>query len=713
MTPNFANQLAQEKSPYLLQHADNPVNWSPWSQTAFEKAQREDKPIFLSIGYSTCHWCHVMEHESFENLEIAKILNDHFVAVKVDREERPDIDNIYMTAVTALTGQGGWPLSVFLTPDQKPFYGGTYFPPYAKWGVPGFKDVLLTIHESWMKKRDQVLESSQSITHLLQERAGASQGDQSLINKEVLQKAFFQLRNSFDKNYGGFGSAPKFPMGHSLSFLLRFWMITPQPHHLDLVETTLRNMTQGGIYDQLGGGFHRYSTDAQWQIPHFEKMLYDQAILSRVYLEAYQATHKEEYAQVAKAVFDYVLREMQDPSGGFYSAEDADSLEPESSNQDTSSGKSEEKKEGAFYLWSFKDIGILTEEERAIMSFYFGLIPGGNALSDPQGEFQGKNILWIKHSFSETAQHFQKEESAIRSILGQAKRKLFAQRRNRPRPHLDDKILVDWNGLMIASLSLGAKVLKEPSFLHAAEKAARFIIDRLISPHGRLLHRYRDGQAAIQGTLEDYAFFIHGLLDLYESTFDPFYIKKAIQLSEEMLRLFWDQKEGGFFLTAIDAESLIFRSKEIYDGALPSGNSIAGLIIFRLAHFTMNANWTELGEKLFRTFGQDVLKRPSAFTQFLIAYDFSLGPVQEIVLSGEKRSVLIQSMWQTIFDRLHPRRVILHYDPLSQGAKETMALAPFVKNQYPIDGNPTAYVCENHICQLPVGDLEAFDELMP
>lgn len=701
----FTNKLIQEKSPYLLQHAHNPVEWHPWGETALAKAKKEDKPIFLSIGYSTCHWCHVMAHESFEDEETAKILNEYFVPIKVDREERPDLDNIYMTAVTALTGSGGWPLSVFLTSDKKPFFGGTYFPPQARWGAPGFKDVLLSIHNSWQTQRREILESGQSITQALQERSSVRRSEKIDLNVQLLRGGYQELAANYDSRFGGFGQAPKFPMGHSLSFLLRYWKRSPEPPALAMVEKTLTAMAQGGMYDQLGGGFHRYSTDQIWQVPHFEKMLYDQAILVRAYLESYQATGEEFYARIARETLDYVLRDMQAKQGGFFSAEDADSLE---------SAHAEEKKEGAFYVWRAAEIkAVLAAEEAEIFAYYFGIEENGNAQVDPHGEFVGKNILFAAHPLEESAQKFHKTPAEIEKIIQQARQKLYAVRGQRPRPHLDDKILVDWNGLFISSLAFAASVLEEPRYRQAAEKAADFILQNLVDPKGRLLHRFRDGEAAILGTIEDYAFFIHGLLDLYQATFTVRYFKEARRLAEEMLCLFWDEEPGGFFFTATDSETLLFRQKEVYDGAIPSGNSVAALDLIRLARMTGEENFAAKAEALFQFFGMEILQRPSAYTQALIALDFALGPAREIVIaaddSGDPKA---KSMIRTIRSFFLPNAVMLFRPTADQKLRDLIALAPFVEQQVPLHGQPTAYVCENHVCQLPTNSNEQLKELL-
>ncbi len=742
MSQHYRNRLGKQKSPYLLQHANNPVDWYPWGEEAFEKAKKENKPIFLSIGYSTCHWCHVMEHESFENSEIAELMNKYFIAIKVDREERPDIDGIYMTAVTAMTGQGGWPLNVFLTPDRKPFYGGTYFPPEPRWGAPAFSQVLTSIHEAWENQQEQILKSSQSLTDLLNKTIEPQTG-QALGDVKTLKSGFAQFEENFDSQHGGFGSQPKFPSSHNLSFLLRYWKRTLAPKALSMVEKTLQEMAKGGMYDQLGGGFHRYSTDERWHIPHFEKMLYDQAILAKTYLEAYQATGHESYAKVARDIFDYVLRDMKDKDGGFYSAEDADSAAvpaggsaavpaggsaasfdlaqdgPERSRGAVLAGgsfpetQSAEKKEGAFYVWSAQEVeAVLGKQDAEIFNYTFGVEVSGNAQSDPQGEFIGKNILYVAHSAQEAAKRFRRTETEIAQILARLRQKLLTARDQRPRPSLDDKILTDWNGLMISSLAFGSRVLEEPRYKDAAVAAAEFILERLTTQDGRLLHRWRDGEAAIPGTLADYAFFVHGLLDLYEATFQVRYLKSADRFAREMIRLFSDESSGGFFVTSSDAEELIVRQKEIYDGAVPSGNSLACLDLLRLASITLNEEWHKEAQKFFKAFAGEISRRPAAYTQTLMALDYFLGPSQEIVLSTDGPAKEIDEMLRALYRRFLPNKIVILRDSADKNLQDLLALASFLKEQPVLKGRPTAYVCQNHVCQLPVSDLKKFEALL-
>lgn len=710
MQQEFTNRLIKEKSPYLQQHAHNPVEWYPWGEEAFYKAKNENKPIFLSIGYSTCHWCHVMERESFEDPEIAKIMNEHFISVKVDREERPDLDQIYMSAVTAITGQGGWPLNVFLTPDRKPFYGGTYFPPEPRWGSPGFTQLLLSISEAWTTRREQLLNSSETLTAALNETAVSEQSDG--LDLKTLDLGYSQFAGNFDPQYGGFGNQPKFPSGHNLSFLLRYWKRARQSKVLEMVTKTLNEMGKGGIRDHLGGGFHRYSTDQKWHVPHFEKMLYDQAVLARTYLEAYQATGEIQYAQTARDIFDYVLRDMQYKEGGFFSAEDADSFSSDGSQNETTSGHAE-KKEGAFYVWTQQEIEReLGSNDAEVFDYMFGVEPSGNADYDPHGEFTGKNILYLAHDKKDTALHFKRSEPQIEEIIERSKKKLFEVRTQRPRPHLDDKILVDWNGLMISSLAFGSRVLGEPRYKEAAVRAAEFVQKTVIRKDGRLLHRFRDQEAAINANLGDYAFFIQGLLDLYEATFEAQYLKNAHRLAKEMVNLFWDEKEGGFFFTAHDGESLIARQKDLYDGAYPSGNSIALLDLIRLGHITFQDEWNNLAQRAFKTFAAEISQRPAAYSQTLIALDHYLGPAQEIVLAAPHEVLEVEDMAGEVFRRFIPNKVVVFRNPSAKASQGIEELSHFIKEQIPLQEKPTAYVCENHVCKLPTNDMVKFGELL-
>ena len=700
------NHLRGEKSPYLLQHVANPVDWYPWGEQAFAKAKREDKPLFLSIGYSTCHWCHVMEHESFENAAVARLMNEHFVSIKVDREERPDIDHIYISAVQAMTGSGGWPLSVFLTGDLKPFYGGTYFPPEPRWGQPGFKNVLEGVAEAWKTRRNEITGSADHFTNALRGYLAPPSGDPSLPDEKVFQKAFEQLQSTFDSRYGGFGQAPKFPRSHELSFLLRYGRRTATPEAWAMVETTLAQMARGGLCDQLGGGFHRYSTDERWFLPHFEKMLYDQAILAITYLEAYQATGRTFYAEVADRTFGYVLRDMRDAHGGFYSAEDADSLPPDAWAERPGLIDGPGKKwEGAFYLWPYQELmRVAGERDGSVFCFRYGVEEKGNVADDPHGEFQGKNILYEAHTLEETADRFKLSADETRAVLERVCARLFEFRTGRPRPHRDDKILTDWNGLMIGSLAQGARVLEKPAYAAAASDAAHFVLAHMQTSDGELLHRYRDGEAAIAGMLQDYAFFIDGLLDLYEATFEWRWLVEGQRLTRQMLRIFWDEKEGGFFNTAAGAPHVLVRAKELYDGAVPSGNSVAARLLLRLGRLSDDREFEDKAEAMLNGFYAQVEASPTAHTQWLSALDFKAGPSYEIVLVGDREAADLKTLLRTLDRSFVPNKVVLLKTKMRLPADAPSFLLDKVK----INQRATVYVCQNRACRLPTNDPAVF-----
>ncbi len=586
------NHLIGEKSPYLQQHAHNPVNWYPWGEQAFEKARAEDKPVFLSVGYSTCHWCHVMEHESFESDEIASILNRFFVPVKVDREERPDVDRIYMAYVQATTGSGGWPMSVFLTPSLHPFFGGTYFPPDNRYGRPGFSAILERIAEVWRKDHDRVVEASaDSIAQLARYSEGAAAAG-GMPDTAVFDSTFQYFRRSFDSEHGGFGDAPKFPRPVVFNFLLRYYLRSRRPEALDMTLETLRAMARGGMHDQLGGGFHRYSVDERWFVPHFEKMLYDQAQLAVSYIEAFQITQDAYFAGIARSTLDYVLRDMTHPEGGFYSAEDADSV------IDPANPKL--KGEGAFYIWTAAELEQALGADRfRTFAAHYGIEADGNVHHDPHEEFTGRNILYVR----------QEPDASVTSELQQARVELLELRSKRVRPHLDDKILTAWNGLMISAFAKAAQVLEEPRYLAAAKRAADFILSRMYQAEtGLLLRRFRDGDAAIPGFLDDYAFLIAALLDLYEADFNPERIGMAIRLAVKMRELFEDPAAGGFFSTAAGDHNLVLRMKDDYDGAEPSGNAVALLDLLRLEHITDRPDFREAAERTLRALGPKILE---------------------------------------------------------------------------------------------------------
>jgi len=675
------NRLLYEKSPYLLQHARNPVDWFAWGEDAFSKAAKEIKPVFLSIGYSACHWCQVMEAESFEDQEVAALLNEQFVSIKVDREERPDIDKIYMTVCQSMTGSGGWPLTVVMTPDRRPFFAGTYFPKEAKLGRQGLMQILPQMADLWENQREELLEIGEQATEMVQKISSSAQaGDLSIKNME---EAFILLQGRFDRQYGGFGGAPKFPSGHTLSLLLRWWKRSGDEKGLAMVEKTIDAMWRGGMYDHLGFGFHRYSTDVGWLVPHFEKMLYDQAMLAIAYTEAYQATRKAEYAEIARQVFAYVLRDMTSPEGGFYSAENADS----------------EGEEGRFYVWTREEIkDILGERQADVFSRFYGVTEAGN--------FEGsRNILHVSEELDEFAEREGMDPGKLRKGLEESREKLFLVRGKRIRPSKDDKILTDWNGLMIAALAKGAQALNESRYADVAARAADFLLKNLRRPDGRLLHRFREGEAAILGYLDDYAFLIWGLLELYQATFETRYLKEAVGLTNDILEIFWDEKDGGFFFTGGDAEEVLVRSKEVYDGAIPSGNSVALLNLARLGRMIANEEFEKKAEALARAFGGQIARSPTAFAQFLVGVDFALGPTKEIVIVGDLDEEDTGAMLAAIHQRFLPRQVLI-LRPNDERREVIEQLVPLVKEQNSIGGKATAYVCENYACKLPTTEVD-------
>jgi len=685
-TKKYTNRLIKESSPYLIQHAHNPVDWYPWGPEAFERARNEDKPVFLSIGYSTCHWCHVMERESFENEQIAKIMNDHFVCIKVDREQRPDIDEIYMNAVVMTTGSGGWPLSVFLTPEGKPFFGGTYFPPEDIYGHPGFGRVLLSVADAWENRRPELLESAGKLSDFLKD--SASQQQARNLTPETLKKAFDQFREMFDAANGGFGTAPKFPQPTNLSMLLSYWHRTNNIQALQVVEKTLEAMANGGIYDHIGGGFHRYATDASWLVPHFEKMLYDQALLSKVYLQAHQITANPQYADIAKEIFDYVLRDMTDPDGGFYSAEDADS----------------EGEEGTFYLWDRKQIASdLDKQQARLFSSYYGVTETGNFE-------KGKTILHAAKSINQLHQEFQMDRAEVVAALESSRARLFEEREKRVRPHRDDKVITAWNGLMISSLAYGGVVLEEPKYMEAAKRAAEFVLGTL-RRNGRLMRYYRKGEVVGQGFLDDYAFMTMALEDLYEATFDAKWLIEANKLAEEMIELFADDDGGGYFLTGKDSEKLIARTKPDSDGAVPSGNSVAALALLKLGRLTGNQTFTKRGTRTLEAFSAQLEKSPAYSTAMLTALDFYLGPTQEIVIAGKGNAADTKLMLKSIRGKFLPRAVVLLLDS-GEADSTVYEIVPFIKNQTAAEGRATAYVCENYVCNEPIHSVCKLENLL-
>ncbi|MGA2272979.1 MAG: thioredoxin domain-containing protein [Bryobacteraceae bacterium] len=702
-----SNRLALEKSPYLLQHARNPVDWYAWGEEAFAKARAEDKPIFLSIGYSTCHWCHVMERESFENESVAAQLNRDFVSIKVDREERPDVDRIYMAFVQAATGGGGWPLSVWLTPELQPFFGGTYFPPEDRWGHTGFARVLTQIAQAWRNDRRRIAESaSKALAELEKQSAfdGAPAGSRPAVDYAVLESGFSIFRRTYDSAMGGFGQTPKFPRPAVFGFLLRYHARTGNREALEMTLHTLRKMAEGGIHDQLGGGFHRYSVDERWRVPHFEKMLYDQAQLATSYLEAFQITGDQSFAETGRRIFDYVLRDMTAPEGGFYSAEDADSV--------IHAEDPAVKGEGAFYIWSADEIRQAVPAPAEWFAYRYGVAEGGNVVSDPHAEFAGRNILYRAATVEETAEQFGRPLEEVRAALEAAEAALLNARTSRVRPHLDDKILTAWNGLMISAFALGGAVLEEPRYAAAARQAADFTLNRLLDPEtGQLLRRYRQGEAGIPGFLEDYALFTQALLDLYEAQFDRRDLEWAVRLAEKQSALFEDPAGGGFFHSPADNASLVLRLKEDYDGAEPSGNSIAILNLLRLAQITGRAEFRASAERALAAFAQRLSRVPVALPAMLTACEFSLAEPRQIVVVGPRESAATRALLRAVHARFVANRIVLLVDT-DETRRALAPRIPSIETMRPADGLPSAYVCHNYTCQLPVTEAAQLAELL-
>jgi len=689
------NRLADEQSPYLRQHKDNPVDWRPWGDEAFEAARTEDKPIFLSIGYSTCHWCHVMERESFEDEEVAAVLNDGFVPIKVDREERPDVDSIYMDVCQMMRGRGGWPLTVLLTPDRKPFFAATYLPKKGRFQQTGLMDLLPKVKALWENDRAKLLDDAETVTDQLQRAAAGQDGRDEAPGPQLLDEAARQLSQQFDRTHGGFGQAPKFPAPHNLLFLLRHWHRTGEERALTMVTETLAQMRLGGLFDQVGYGFHRYSTDQRWLLPHFEKMLYDQAMHVLAYTEAHQVTGEDRYEATARDVLTYVTRDLQAPSGGFYSAEDADS-----ENEDG------EMEEGAFYVWSTDEIrDLLASDLAELVIDVYNMVPEGNYQEESTGERTGKNILHLERSLAEEADRRGMDEDTLRDRLSAARETLLKQRAERPRPGLDDKVLTDWNGLMVAALSKAARVFDEPEYEKGSRDTAQFLLDTMRDEDGRLLHRYREGEAGIQATLDDYAFLIWGLLELYETTFEVRWLQNARDLMDACLDHFWDADGGGFYMTPDDGEGLIVRPKEATDGAMPSGNSVQLMNLLRLARFTGRTAFEERAAALSRWAGSSARSRPTGFTAFLSGLHWALGTPREVVVAGEHDAEDTQALVDVLREVYTPTTVTLHRPPGDDPGITT--LAPFTAAQTPLDGTAAAYVCQDFQCEAPTTDPEA------
>ncbi len=684
----MSNRLAAETSPYLLQHKDNPVDWRPWDAAALEQAKAENKAIFLSIGYSACHWCHVMEHESFESPRIAKLMNDNFVCIKVDREERPDLDQIYMNAVQMLTGRGGWPMSVFLTPESEPFYGGTYWPESARGGMPGFDQVLSAVAEAWKNRRGEIAEQAAELTrHLRDERIPGGVGKQ--LAPELIVRAAAALERSFDSRHGGFGGAPKFPHPMDLRLLLRAWRRSPRPGALDAVTVTLDKMAAGGIYDHLGGGFHRYSVDDRWLVPHFEKMLYDNALLASCYLDGYLATEREDYARVVRETLDYLLRDMCDPAGGFYSTEDADS----------------EGEEGKFYVWRPDEIrAVLGPEAGELFCYVYDVSEVGN--------FERSNILNLPKTIEQCARLRNIPLGQLQTDLAEWRAKLFDVRNRRVRPGRDEKVLASWNGLAIDALATAAGALDEPRYFTAAQSAADFILTRMRSGDGQLLHTWR-GEAKIPAFLDDYACVVNALVSLYEVSFDERYIDEAATLTDAMLAQFFDSAAGGFFYTAADQQHLISRQKDWQDSSTPSGNAMAAMALLRLGKLTGRGDYLDAAVRTLQAAAGLMERFPSAAGQMLAALDFHLGPTPEIVVVCRFDDADALTVLSALCRRYIPNKVVA--GRLADGSAHwSAALEPLFAGKEAA-AEPTIYVCENFACQTPIvgksAALEAFAKL--
>ncbi len=686
----MTNALIHEKSPYLQQHAHNPVNWLPWGDGAFQQARAENKPVFLSVGYSTCHWCHVMERESFENPEIARILNEHFVSIKVDREERPDVDRVYMLFVQATTGSGGWPMSVWLTPDRTPFFGGTYFPPDARYGRAGFPDILRQIADVWRQKRGELEAAGERVTAQLRGYID-SNGSPGELSGDLFRAGFWPLRRTFDREYGGFGSAPKFPRPVVFHYLLRHYASSRDEEALNMVVQTLDAMAAGGMNDQLGGGFHRYSVDRHWLVPHFEKMLYDQAQLASSYVEAFQITREPRLERAARRTLEYVLRDMRHSGGAFYSAEDADSADPDNPGH---------KGEGAFYVWRKSEIeSLLGPVRTTLFCRRYGVEVNGNVVEDPQGEFTRKNILYEAASEEQAAAECGISVEEARTELDEAKRVLFDARSKRPRPHLDDKILTAWNGLMISALARAAQVLGEDTYLQAAKRAMAFLLDTVYSRADcKLLRRFRDGEAAIDGFLDDYAFLAQALLDLYQADFGAEYLTIAAKLATQGFAQFEDAESGGFFSTAEQGESLLLRIKEDYDGAEPSGNSVATDVLLRLAHITGDEQFRARAEKSLKQFALKLQEQPVQAPFMLSAVGRYLAQPSQVVI---RCKVFDSRAKQILEDRTREFQPFTTYAVVADpDAERLRAVAPFLGG-LERKGAITVYECANFVCRLP------------
>jgi hypothetical protein len=703
---SYTNRLSRETSPYLQMHAHNPVDWYPWGEDAFKKARDEEKPIFLSVGYAACHWCGVMERESFSDPAIADIMNRHYVSIKLDREERPDIDRVYLTFLQLTTGGSGYPMTIFLTPDLMPILGGTYFPKESSNGLPSFGTFLTQFAEAWDKDRENVIKAANGVTESMRGYIRDQVAGNTKPDETIFRETYDRLLAQYDRVNGGFGDKPKYPQPVNFNFLLRYYARAGQRDALNMTLHSLRKIAEGGVHDHLGGGFFRYSTDARWQVPHFEKMLYDQAQLAMSYLDAYQITRDVLYAGMARDVLDYALRELKSPEGGFYSAQSADSLYERGKPQIG---------EGAFYLWEAKAIEAeLGEDAAAVFNFHYGVEQAGNIPSDQdiQGELKGRNVLFVRHSHAETAAHFQKPEKEIEGLLEAARKKLLTARARRPQPMRDDKILAGGNGLMISALARAAQVLDDSTYARAATNNAAFLKAKLYDPkQGTLKRRYRAGQVAVDGFLDDYAFLIQGLLDLYETSFDVQWLSWAVRLQDRQDEIFWDAGQGTYFATTNTDSSVLFRMRDEYDGAEPSANSVAAMNLLRLSQVTDSAERKAKAERTFAAFSNRLKQSPDALPQLMAAIDFGQSKPKQIIIAGKANAADTQAMLRLVHERYIPNKFLILADG-GAGQAQIVRWLPFVEFMRQRDNKATAYICENYLCRLPTPDLKIMARIL-
>ena len=688
MNDKTENILKYEKSPYLLQHAGNPVNWMPWGEEAFRLAQKQDRPIFLSIGYSTCHWCHVMEKESFEDIDVADLMNKTFVNIKVDREERPDIDKIYMSVAQMMTGRGGWPLTIIMTPSKEPFFAATYIPKESRGGQTGLIQLIPLMDKLWKTKRKDILDSKDKIKDLL--ISTADNTSKSPIDHSAIEKAYNGFHSIYDRENGGFGNAPKFPSAHNLSFLLNYWKKSGNTDSLEMVEKTLSSMRNGGIWDHIGYGFHRYSTDKKWILPHFEKMLYDQAINASAFLDAYQVTGKDIYKETVRHIYDYINDNMRSHQGAFYSAEDADS----------------EGEEGTFYVWDSTEItDLLGEEDGSIIEKVFNMKKNGNFRDEATGHESGKNILFRTKTYVELAKEMEIDIDAFTKKIDELMAKLYTYRKNRIPPFKDDKVLTDWNGLMAAAYARGGRILDDPELIKIAEDSIAFITANMTNEDDGLFHRYREGQSSINANLDDYAFMVLALIELYQSTFKFEYINKALKLQEYLDKYFWDDKNGGYFFTDSRSEELIVRQKESYDGAIPSGNSVSAFNLVRLGRITMDAEFEKKATRIGEVFGENIKNSPVSHTYLLSVIDYLSGPSYEIIIVDGEKKEGSKEFFKIINKHFIPNKIVI-YKSEDRDFSKVSGLKAFIDELHPIDNKTTAYICKNYYCELPVTNKE-------